>query len=581
MMIAENRYTQAARRLAIIAILLLCSLAAMAEDVTFMTNRRQWEKLPTLTLMNMGGRFLDQRMMPDSALLCWSIVVNRYNENMQERDLHNCIRAYHHISDIYSDYYHNQAEAYRYLLKSKDLAEKHHYDTYMPDILMTLGNLYWRQMGLLFNNDQCYKEALAYHKSAFWKAIEVHNNETLPLIMLNLNYASCVKNDLPLTDKERETFARMALPDTIRNMKISLTINQGVRLLAKKQHEQALEVFRNAYDHAADEFEGTNVNSIKSLLNNFIVYTQIQMRNPDVLQTILKEKVLTEKVSPEYNHETYGQLSMYYRTFNNQPLADKYELMWWRATDSVAQAYQANNVNTIRFLHEIDKMNEEQKALTLKQQHDRQMLWVVSGFLALALGLIVLLVINRGLIKQKNRVLYENNVALLAAEDEHRRLAEQEEQTRIEAEAVKYGAIRMDEQSTEELWQNIIHVMEYSQEIYDENFTEPRLAELIGAKYNYVSQAINQQKDWTFSSLVTHYRIREACRRMNDTDIYGNYTVEGIGQSVGYSSRSHFVKLFKKHTGLTPSDYMKQCRAGTPPEVILRPHPLSTSVPSP
>ena len=129
----------------------------------------------------------------------------------------------------------------------------------------------------------------------------------------------------------------------------------------------------------------------------------------------------------------------------------------------------------------------------------------------------------------------------------------------------------MDEESTEELWQNIIHVMEFSPEIYDENFSEPRLAELIGAKYNYVSQAINQQKDWTFSSLVTHYRIREACRRMNDTANFGNYTVEGIGQSVGYSSRSHFVKLFKKHTGLTPSDYMKQCRAGTPPDVPLTP----------
>lgn len=544
--------------------MLVCALAVLAEDVTFMTNRRQWEKLPTLTLMNMGGRFLDQRMMPDSALLCWSIVANRYDENMQERDLQNCIRAYHHISDIYSGYYHNQAEAYRYLLKSKDLAEKHHYDTYMPDILMTLGNLYWRQMGLLFNNSQCYKEALAYHKSAFWKAIEVHNNETLPLIMLNMNYVSCVKNDLPLTAKERDTFARMVLPDTIRNIKISWVINQGTQLLAKKQYEQALEVFKNAYDHAADEFEGTNVNSIKSLLNNFIVYTQIQMRSPDVLQTILKEKEFTEKNMPEYNHETYGQLSMYYRTFNNQPLADKYELLWWRATDSIAQANQANSVEKVGFLHELDKMNEEQKALTLKQKHDRQMLWVVSAFLLLALVLLTLLAINRSRIKQKNRVLYENNVALLAADEQRRQQAEQEDKARAETEAAKYGAIRMDEQSTEELWQNIIHVMEYSQEIFDENFSVARLAELIGAKPNYVSQAINQQPDWTFPTLLAHYRIREACRRMNDTARYGNYTVEGLGQSVGFTSRSYFVKLFKKHTGLTPSDYMKQRRASTP-----------------
>ena len=551
-------------RIVVVAILLLCALAVMAEDVTFMSNRRHWEKLPTATLMKMGGKYLDYRMMPDSALLCYTIVINRYSEDLNDEDLKYCIRAYHHIGDTYRIYYNNQAEAYKYLLKSKDLAEKHHYDTFMPNIFMTLGGLYWRQWGLQFNREQYQKEALNYYKAAFWKSLETQDMTNLPHIMINLNYVACVNKELSLTTKERETFPTIKLPDNIRYQKTSLAINQAVNLLDQNKPEQALEVLRGAHQYANEECADFNASNAHSIINNLIIYTQVNMGDPDALKTIQEDIVLTKKNNPALLFEIYGQLSMYYRTFNNPALAEKYELMWWRASDSIAQVTKANELSNVRFLYELDKMNEEQKALTLKQQHDRQMLWMVSGFLALALVLLTLLMINRNRIKQKNRVLYENNVELLAADEQRRKIAELQQRT----EAEKYGAIRMDEQSTEELWQNIIHVMEYSPEIYDENFSEPRLAELIEAKQNYVSQAINQQKGWTFSSLVTHYRIREACRRMNDTANYSNYTIEGIGQSVGYSSRSHFVKLFKKQTGLTPSDYMKQCRAGTPPALL-------------
>ena len=564
MMIAENRHTQVMCRIVVVAILLLCALAVMAEDVTFMSNRRHWEKLPTATLMKMGGKYLDYRMMPDSALLCYTIVINRYSEDLNDEDLKYCIRAYHHIGDTYRIYYNNQAEAYKYLLKSKDLAEKHHYDTFMPNIFMTLGGLYWRQWGLQFNREQYQKEALNYYKAAFWKSLETQDMTNLPHIMINLNYVACVNKELSLTTKERETFPTIKLPDNIRYQKTSLAINQAVNLLDQNKPEQALEVLRGAHQYANEECADFNASNAHSIINNLIIYTQVNMGDPDALKTIQEDIVLTKKNNPALLFEIYGQLSMYYRTFNNPALAEKYELMWWRASDSIAQVTKANELSNVRFLYELDKMNEEQKALTLKQQHDRQMLWMVSGFLALALVLLTLLMINRNRIKQKNRVLYENNVELLAADEQRRKIAELQQRT----EAEKYGAIRMDEQSTEELWQNIIHVMEYSPEIYDENFSEPRLAELIEAKQNYVSQAINQQKGWTFSSLVTHYRIREACRRMNDTANYSNYTIEGIGQSVGYSSRSHFVKLFKKQTGLTPSDYMKQCRAGTPPALL-------------
>ena len=56
---------------------------------------------------------------------------------------------------------------------------------------------------------------------------------------------------------------------------------------------------------------------------------------------------------------------------------------------------------------------------------------------------------------------------------------------------------------------------------------------------------------------VNNRRIKEACRRLNDRANYDPFTIEAIGQSVGFSSRSAFSKAFKQITGLMPGAYRR------------------------
>lgn len=537
--------------------MLVCALAVLAEDVTFLTNRRQWEKLPTATLMQMGSIFMNHKVMPDSGMLCYTIVSNRYAPDMTDEDIRHCIHATCNIGRIYTEFYHDFSKAYDYLLNAQEMAEQYQQNDYKAIIQMSLGVLFMK-LDPLQPDKHYYKKAIDYHKQAFWQAANSKFYDILPIIFINLNYHSMFHQEYSAIDKEIEAYYKFSIPDSALKFSFAQSIGKGVDAMRQGKPEEALEVFKNS---TIDDSNPSNTAELKIMRNNCIYYALEHLgRYDEALKTLIHNKDFTQKEAPYYIHECYKLLADFYNKQKNQPLAEKYELLYYRAINNLNTTTLSGSIDNVYFLREIDKMNEEQKALTLKQKHDRQMLWVVSAFLLLALVLLTLLVINRSRIKQKNRVLYENNVALLAADEQRRRLAEQEEKARIDAEAAKYGAIRMDEQSTEELWQNIIHVMEYSQEIYDENFSVARLAELIGAKPNYVSQAINQQPDWTFPTLLAHYRIREACRRMNDTARYGNYTVEGLGQSVGFTSRSYFVKLFKKHTGLTPSDYMKQRR---------------------
>jgi YesN/AraC family two-component response regulator len=74
------------------------------------------------------------------------------------------------------------------------------------------------------------------------------------------------------------------------------------------------------------------------------------------------------------------------------------------------------------------------------------------------------------------------------------------------------------------------------------DFSAIKLAELTESKYNYVSQVINENFGCNFNAVLNEYRIKEACNRMNDISNYGNYTIEAIANSVGYSSTKFFPR---------------------------------------
>ena len=98
-------------------------------------------------------------------------------------------------------------------------------------------------------------------------------------------------------------------------------------------------------------------------------------------------------------------------------------------------------------------------------------------------------------------------------------------------------------------------------EIFDKSFTFSRLHELVGGNAKYISQAINTYAHCDFRTLLGQYRIREACHRINDMEHYGNYTIDAIAKGVGIMSRTSFIQNFKKHTGLTPSVYLRLARS--------------------
>ena len=72
----------------------------------------------------------------------------------------------------------------------------------------------------------------------------------------------------------------------------------------------------------------------------------------------------------------------------------------------------------------------------------------------------------------------------------------------------------------------------------------------------YTSRMIRQMTGRTFIQLLTSVRLENAEQLLRDTAL----PVSDVAAAVGYESSEHFIRTFRKHTGMTPSAYRKKER---------------------
>ncbi|MEO1655797.1 MAG: helix-turn-helix domain-containing protein, partial [Bacteroidota bacterium] len=81
------------------------------------------------------------------------------------------------------------------------------------------------------------------------------------------------------------------------------------------------------------------------------------------------------------------------------------------------------------------------------------------------------------------------------------------------------------------------------------------LANQLSISRHLLSQILNEELHKNFHQFINDYRIEEACRILKENR---HYSIEAIGQEVGFHSRSSFFAAFKKKMGMTPSKFRAQ-----------------------
>ncbi len=96
-------------------------------------------------------------------------------------------------------------------------------------------------------------------------------------------------------------------------------------------------------------------------------------------------------------------------------------------------------------------------------------------------------------------------------------------------------------------------VLDYIQEHYPEKVTLERLAEHTGLSGYYLSNIIKRETGLTLIDNINRVRIEKSRQLLLDM----NTTVLDVAQQVGFVYQNHFAAVFKKITGVSPSDYRR------------------------
>ncbi|CAL2093101.1 AraC-like DNA-binding protein [Tenacibaculum sp. 190524A05c] len=80
------------------------------------------------------------------------------------------------------------------------------------------------------------------------------------------------------------------------------------------------------------------------------------------------------------------------------------------------------------------------------------------------------------------------------------------------------------------------------------------LANELRVSTSQLSKLINKQSSKNFNQLINEYRIEYSKELLQNND-YDQYTITSIALESGFNSKSTFYTAFKKHTGVTPTQF--------------------------
>ena len=109
----------------------------------------------------------------------------------------------------------------------------------------------------------------------------------------------------------------------------------------------------------------------------------------------------------------------------------------------------------------------------------------------------------------------------------------------------------LDPSTRAELFETVRSRLEGDELYLDGDLTLERLAASTGLSKHHLSEVLNRHAGKNFYEFINGYRIAFVCERLSQTD----QSVLDIALEAGFSSKSTFNAIFRRHTGQTPTQF--------------------------
>ena len=110
---------------------------------------------------------------------------------------------------------------------------------------------------------------------------------------------------------------------------------------------------------------------------------------------------------------------------------------------------------------------------------------------------------------------------------------------------------------TDNVFQEVESFMSNREPFLNPDLNLKLLSQAMNISERQISNAINKNSGQNFYSYINQYRV-EAVKIMLEENKQATFSIVGIGELAGFNSKSSFYTNFKKVTGSSPSQYIKE-----------------------
>lgn len=461
-------------------------------------------------------------------------------------------------------------EALEHYTMALDRAKTEKNDSIYNACIGNIGNIYATTGDI--------RHAVFYFIKGYKASVEQKDAEMQSKFIVNIVKAYCMVGDV----KNAKSFFNLQTQLPIKNkimQQYFFLSNQGMIALADNNIQMA-EYYLNKTTQFAKErgLDEIYVLSSLSLCGDLMVRKKEYDKAIGYYTLCLDS---TKNEAPSLmTVNIYRQLSAVYDSIGKHDEAKKYKNISLAMSDSIFNRNQMNMASNKLFEYE----NYETQTVIddLVYQNRARMAALIWAILLIALLTAFYFVLrrkNKTLLDAQQRLVFKNQ-ELQEIDKTNKQLLKQyvdtldkinvEKQNNIDESSDEHTTkdshainqpqrndIPLNDEQKKRLLNKISEVMADVETISRSDFNMSMLAEKTGSNSKYISWIINETYGKNFKTLLNECRIREASKRLTDTENYGNMTIQAIYEELGYNSAASFLQAFKKINGMTPSLYQK------------------------
>ncbi|MGS2764394.1 tetratricopeptide repeat protein [Sinomicrobium sp. M5D2P9] len=425
-------------------------------------------------------------------------------------------------------------------------------------ILVNIGNTY--------NRIGAYQKAIDIMDSILIRSRSQEVPELIKIAAYNglaLSYSHLKDEQKSLDYLLQVKTMGMAINDD--NVVATALNNIGSSYVKLKEYDKAIEA--GVASLAWIEGEGPTKRKAMSLFNMGVAYLRTGAREKAVTHFKEAKKIAGAQGYIQIEMDCYLYLAEVYEMQGHHEASYKAQKRYSEMLE--INMKEISNASTLDLKNETTVQREiigkKDKQLTFLQGQKKGILFTGSAVLIALTGLLFFYIRKRKQTERERLDLLKNYVAI---QDQHKALkirmqdmAEKVEQKHLDEKITnpkpQYKNSSLTEANRKKYMARILEYMEKEKPFLDPDINHPQLASKLGMSNNHLSEVLTLCFEQNFYNFMNIYRVNEAQKHIKSSR-FNNSKILAIAYESGFKSKTTFNRVFKNHTGLTPSEYRQK-----------------------